>query len=181
MARRFVYYFAMSADGFIARPDGSVDWLEARPAEDYGAKAFMASVDTIVWGRRTFDQFGSTPGARDAFGKGNRHMVLSTRPPSGPPAADVEFATDASRLVTEVRGRPGKDVWVMGGAASAAALLDAGALDEIFVHVIPVLLGEGIPFLPLARRDAALTLVECRAFPDGVVRLRYRVGAGEPS
>lgn len=180
--RRFIYYFAMSADGFIARPDGSVDWLETRPAQDYGFSEFLATIDTVVWGRRTYDAFGSAPGALDALGPTARHIVLTGRPLPDPRPPQVEAATDVAALARELRARPGKDVWVMGGGASAAALLDAGALDELFVHVVPVVLGEGIPLFPPRRRDLQLSLLERPlAFPDGVVRLRYGVGSSEPS
>src|SRR5688572_7137905 len=94
MTRRLVYYCATSADGFIARKDGAVDWLEDRPAEDYGAAGFFASVDTVVWGRTTFEGYGMAPGGLDAFGDGLRHIVMTRRPP--PEGADprVEFTAE---------------------------------------------------------------------------------------
>jgi dihydrofolate reductase len=176
MARKLVYYVAASADGFIARGDGSVDWLESRPAEDYGAEGFFRSVDTIVWGRTTFEGYGMKPPGLEPFGKGTRHIVLSHRP--APQGADprVEFTSEPPKvLARRLRAAPGKDVWLMGGGASAAAFLDAGEVDEVVVHVIPVLLGTGIPLFGPAPRDVPLRLVESRAFPDGVVRLHYQV------
>jgi dihydrofolate reductase len=173
---RLVYYVAASADGFIARRDGSVDWLESRPAEDYGAEAFFASVDTIVWGRTTFEGYGMKPPGLEPFGRGTRHVVLSHRPP--PEGADprVEFTSEPpQRLAGRLRREARKDVWLMGGGASAAAFLDAGELDGLVVHVIPVLLGEGVPLFGPAARDVPLRLEEAKAFPDGVVRLRYRL------
>lgn len=174
--RKFVYYCAVSADGFIARQDGSVDWLESREAADYGIEEFMAGVDTIVWGRTTFEGYGMKPPGLEPFGKGVRHIILSHRPP--PPGADprAEFtAQPAKDLARRLRGEPGKDVWLMGGGVSAAAFLDAGQVDEVFVHVIPVLLGVGIPLFGARARDVPLELRESKSFPDGVVRLRYRV------
>lgn len=174
--RRFVYYCAVSADGFIARSDGSVDWLESRQAEDYGIEAFMETVDTILWGRTTFEGYGMKPPGLEPFGKGVRHIVLSHRPP--PPGADprVEFTAESPKAIARrLRAQAGKDVWLMGGAASAAAFLDAGAVDEVFVHVIPVLLGTGIPLFAPAPRDVQLELTGTKAFPDGVVRLVYSV------
>jgi dihydrofolate reductase len=78
--RRFLYYVAASADGFIARPDGKVDWLDSRPAADYDFKPFLDRVDTVVWGRTTFDGYGVNPPGLDAFGPALRHVVLSHRP-----------------------------------------------------------------------------------------------------
>jgi dihydrofolate reductase len=177
--RRFVYYCATSADGFIARADGSVDWLESRPAADYGFEEFAKTVDTIVWGRTTYEQYGMKPPGLEPFGPATRHIVLSHRP--APPGADprVEFTSEPpTELARRLRAEPGKDVWLMGGGASAAAFLDAGEVDEVQVHAIPVLLGAGIPLFAPAPRTVELSLTEARAFPDGVVRLAYRVRRG---
>lgn len=174
-ARRFVYYVAASADGFIARKDGSVDWLEERPAAAYGLADFLRAVDTIVWGRRTFDGSHGR-GGLEPFGPRMKHIVLTHRP--APQAADprVEFsAGPAAELARRLRSEGGQDVWLMGGAGLAASFLDAGALDEMVVHVLPVLLGEGVPLFAPSRRDVTLTLRDVRTFPDGVLRLRYDV------
>ena len=174
--RKLVYYCAVSADGFIARRDGSVDWLESRDAADYGIEGFMASVDTIVWGRTTYEGYGMKPPGLEPFGKGTRHIVLSHRPP--PKGADprAEFTSESSKAVARrLRGEQGKDVWLMGGGVSAASFLDAGEVDEVVVHVIPVLLGDGIPLFKAKPRDVQLALAETKAFPDGVVRLAWRV------
>lgn len=173
---RLVYYVAVSADGFIARKDGSVDWLESRPAEDYGAEAFFASIDTIVWGRTTFEGYGMKPPGLEAFGKGKRHVVLSHRPP--PEGADpkAEFTSEPPKaLAQRLRKEARKDVWLMGGGESAAAFLDAGELDAVFAHVIPVLLGDGIPLFGRKARDVQLALRASKAFPDGVLQVQYDV------
>lgn len=176
--RRFVYYVAASADGFIARRDGAVDWLESRPANDYGFDGFLSTVDTVVWGRTTFDGYGVRPPGLEPFGD-RRHIVLSHRP--APPALDprATFTTEApAALADRLREAPGKDVWLMGGASLARAFLDAGAVDEVVVHVIPVLIGDGIPLFAAGKGDAQLTLRETHAYPDGVVRLHYDVVHG---
>src|SRR5688572_873759 len=99
MARRLVYYCATSADGFIARPDGSVDWLESRPAADYGAEEFFRTVDTVVWGRTTFEGYGMKPPGIDAFGPGVRHIVLSHRPPPAGADPRVEFTSEPAKAL----------------------------------------------------------------------------------
>jgi len=175
--RRFVYYVAMSADGMIARADGSIDWLTSRPDADYGGATFFASVDTIVWGRRTYDH-GLVLGGLKPFGPKMRHVVVTHHPTTlkMEPGFQVETAEDPGDLADRLRKEPaGRDVWVMGGSELAGTLLDAGAVDELFIHVIPVLLGNGIPLLRPAPRDVRLSLVESKAFPDGVVRLRYAI------
>jgi dihydrofolate reductase len=166
--RRFVYYVAASADGFIARANGSVDWLDERPAAEYDFAEFTARVDTIVWGRKTYEQ-GLEKGGLAPFGDKVRHVVLSRRP-----SADPLFTTDGPRaLADRLRAEPGRDVWIMGGAELAASFLDAGAL-------IPVLLGEGIPLFAPRERNAPLRLVDSHAYKDGVLRLRYEVTRSRP-
>lgn len=81
----------------------------------------------------------------------------------------------ADGFAGRLRAQAGKDVWLMGGGVSAAAFLDAGEVHEVFVHVIPVPLGRGIPLFEAKARTVGLELIESRAFADGVVRLRYRV------
>jgi dihydrofolate reductase len=174
--RKVVYYCAVSADGFIARKDGSVDWLESRGAEDYGIAEFLQGIDTIVWGRTTFEGYGMKPPGLEPFGQGMRHIVLSHRPPPAGADPRAEFtAQPPAELARRLRAARGKGVWLMGGGASAAGFLDAGEVDELFVHVIPVLLGDGIPLFAAKPRDVPLELLESKAFPDGVVRLRYGI------
>lgn len=172
--RRFVYYCAVSADGFIARQDGKVDWLEGNAPGDYGFDAFLAGVDTIVWGRTTYEGYGMAPPGLAPFGAATRHIVMTRRPP--PRGADprVEFTAEAPQaLARRLRAEGGRDVWLMGGGVSAGAFLDAGEVDELFVHVIPVLLGDGIRLFTAAPTTQVIRLVEAKAFPDGVVRLHY--------
>lgn len=173
-----MYYVAMSADGFIARSDGAVDWLDARPPADYGFEAFLQGIGTIVWGRRTFDAYGRRHGLA-IFGKGKRHLVLTHDPAAAEPFEGVAFTAEpmpalARRLRSEPAGAA-DGVWVMGGADSAASLLEAGALDEVLVHVIPVLLRDGIPLFRRGQGDVGLRLRDAYAHPDGVVRLHYDV------
>lgn len=175
--RRFLYYVAASADGFIARPDGAVDWLESRPATDYGFEGFLGTVDTVVWGRTTFDGYGVRPPGLEPFGAGMRHVVVSHRPPpAGFRDPRATFTADApEQVAARLREAPGRDIWIMGGAKLARAFLDAGAVDEVIVHVIPVLLGAGIPLFAPGEGDVQLRLVETHPYPDGTVRMHYAV------
>ncbi|MEA3199717.1 MAG: hypothetical protein QOE90_1145 [Thermoplasmata archaeon] len=173
--RRFVYYVAASADGFIARANGSVDWLEERPAAEYDFAEFTARIDTIVWGRKTYEQ-GLEKGGLAPFGDAARHVVLSRKRHDDP-----LFTTESPAALTDrLRAEPGKDVWIMGGAELAASFLDAGALDEVVVHVIPILLGEGIPLFAPRERSAQLKLMGSHAYKDGVLRLGYEVTRRRP-
>lgn len=173
--RKIIYYAATSADGYIARPDGDVAWLDRpRPKGSYGMGAFFKSVDTVLMGRETYD-VGRRFGQEGHPGKKN-YVFSRTRRRSR--SGVVEFVRGpVGDFARRLRSEKGKDIWLMGGASLAASFLDEGQLDELFIHVIPVLIGEGIPLVQTRRRSTQLSLVSTHAFPDGVVRLHYSVQA----
>jgi dihydrofolate reductase len=169
--RRIIAYLATSADGYIARPDGSVDWLDRPwPKGNYGMGAFLRSIDTVVYGRKTFD-LGKGLGA--PFMPGVRTIVVS-RTLRAEDVPDAELVRgDIAGAAARWKSEPGKNIWLMGGAELFGSFLDAGALDELTVHVVPVLIGSGIPLLRAERQTTEMRLVSTRAYPDGVVRLHY--------
>jgi dihydrofolate reductase len=177
--RRIIAYLAISADGFIARTDGDVGWLEREdPADRYGMPAFLRSIDTIVIGRVTWEVGQKLGGA---LVDGKRNIILSrTLPFHAAPGATIENV-EVADLARRLRSEKGKNVWVMGGAQIFGAFLDAGELDDIILHVIPVLIGEGIPLLNPARRQTELKLKSSRRFANGVVRLHYQIDRSAPS
>jgi RimJ/RimL family protein N-acetyltransferase/dihydrofolate reductase len=181
---RTVYYVAASADGFIARPDGGVDWLEPFPPNEFGAEAFMAGVGGVVLGRTTYQQslgFGPWPyGARPG-------LVVSGRPLAGLPAG--VRAVDPGQAVaglTVLRTEVAGETWIVGGAQTARLFLDAGQIDEVELYVIPRLLGAGVPLFAPDAPDtpsapaAALSLIDARTLALGVVMLRWAVSWAPP-
>jgi dihydrofolate reductase len=179
-ARKIVVYIAASADGYIARPDGDVEWLNRRPrTADYGMREFYGSIDTIVYGRKTYDwamAYWRKKGKKDGqFDRKVTNYVFSRRPPKRP-APGVQFVEGPVKaFARRLRATPGKDIWMMGGGGIIASFLDAGEIDEFDIHVMPVFIGEGIPLIAPRHRDVPLKLRQCRKYPDGVVRLRYQV------
>ena len=170
--RKIVVYIATSADGFIARPDGSVDWLNRpRTAGDYGMGAFRRSIDSIVLGRKTYE-FGLQHGAR--FETQPKHYVFSRNATGLVRAPGVELVSEEpAAFAKHLRAQPGKNIWMMGGAALIGAFVDQDQIDEFIIHIIPTFIGEGIPLLGSGRRDIQLSLRSCKHFSDGVVRLHY--------
>lgn len=174
--RKIIVSVAMSTDGFIARPDGDVAWLDRPgPKRDYGMGQFFKTIDTILWGRKTYDK-GIEMGMKSGdFGPGvknylfSRHARKSLLP--GFERARETVKTFAQRL----RAQPGKDIWMMGGGGIIASFLDEGEIDEFRLHVIPILIGEGIPLIQPRHRSIPLKLRSSKAFPDGVVELNYQV------
>jgi dihydrofolate reductase len=175
--RRIIAYLATSTDGYIARPDGDVGWLDRpRTAGDYDMAEFYRSIDTIVWGRKTYD-FGVRMGA--PFDPKKHNYVLSRHPPAEP-VGNVEFVTEPiAAFVRRLRETKGSNIWLMGGAELFASFLDVEALDELIIHVVPILIGEGIPLLTPRRRATRLALMSSRSFADGVVQLHYSVDRGK--
>lgn len=166
--RKFIVYLATSADGFIARPDGGVDFLDRPwPEHQYGMPQFLESIDTIVMGHKSYGSGGGGGG----FGK-KKIYVMSHTPQK---AKKAEFFSDASALAKKLRAVEGKHVWLFGGAQSIAAFLDAGEVDEIMMFVVPVLIGEGLPLIAPKHRSVELKLVEAKPFEDGVVLMHYAV------
>jgi len=172
--RKIIVYIATSVDGYIARPDGNVDWLNRpMPKDGYGMTAFARSVDTILWGRKTYD-FAAKMGGVGVYGK-VKHYAFSRQPPADP-LPGVEFVFESiPEFVGKLKAVRGKNIWMMGGAAIIASFLDAGAIDEFSIHVIPVMIGEGIPLVAPRHRNIPLELISARSFPDGVVHLNYSV------
>jgi dihydrofolate reductase len=171
--RRIILYVAVSADGFIARPDGDVAWLDRpRTAGDYGMAAFYKTIDTVLMGRKTYE-VGLKFGQKAYAGKKNYVFSRTLRPTA---KARVEIVSgDVGELAWKLRSEEGKHIWLVGGAELAAAFLDVGQLDELIIHVIPTLVGDGIPLIQPRHRSVELTLVSTRAYRDGVVRLHYAV------
>ena len=174
MSRKIIYYVAVSADGFIARPDGAVDWLDRpQPTGGYGMAEFDKTVDTLILGRKTYD-FAVQHGMKDPY-PGKKSYVFS-RTLKQPASDKVEIVTeDAGSFARRLRAQKGKDIWLMGGGEIAAAFLDAGELDEVNAHVIPVLIGEGIPLFAPRHRNLPLKLLRTETFPDGAVLMHYAV------
>jgi dihydrofolate reductase len=179
--RKIIVYIATSADGFIARSDGSVDWLDRpSPKGNYGMGAFYKSIDTILWGRKTCDMaidFQKKGVAGSAFDTKVKNYVFTRSIPQSPAPAGVEFVSEPIKTFAKrLRKKKGKDIWMMGGAGIIASFLDEGEIDEFMIHVIPVFIGEGIPLIAAGRRSVPLKLISCTKFTDGVVKLHYAVG-----
>jgi dihydrofolate reductase len=174
--RKIIVYIATSADGYIARPDGDVGWLDRpRPKGNYGMGAFFKTIDTILWGRKTYSKGLEMGMKASGFGPGIKNYVFS-RQHQESRAPAFEFVDGPIKpFVQQLRKQPGKNIWMMGGGEIIASFLDEGEIDEFSIHLIPILIGEGIPLIQPRHRTVRLQLLSTKAFPDGVVHLNYRV------
>jgi dihydrofolate reductase len=173
--RKVIVHIGTSADGYIARPDGDLEWLTSRPAPAgfYGINAFMRSIDTMLLGRKTYDA-SLRMGAK--FDSKGRYIIFSRHaPPAGAPSG-VEFVSGAlGPFVRRLRAQPGKDIWLMGGGELIASGLDEHVIDEFVISMAPVFIGDGIPLIARRHRHVPLELHSIERFDDGLVQLHYHV------
>lgn len=163
-------YIAVSADGYIARADGGIDWLRPYETGDYGYRAFYDSVQALVMGRKTYEQalsFGEWPYPDKPSYVYTRRLQTSPRP-------DVLFTRDPpATLLARLQAQGVTRVWLVGGGDLIATFRASQRIDEYWLFVIPLLLGDGIPLFGTGPAED-LALVETQAFPTGVTLLRYR-------
>jgi len=172
-------FIATSLDGFIARKDGSIDWLHSANArvpsdEDCGYNAFIDSVDVLVIGRNTYELSLTFP--QWPYGS-KRVVVLSSRSVRIP--SEVSEIVSASSeapadLVRRLSSQAATHLYIDGGV-TIQRFLEAGLIDELTITVIPVLLGEGRSLFGPLGGDIRLTHVSTKAYEFGYVQNRYRV------
>jgi len=168
-------FIATSLDGYIARPDGGIDWLAVveRPGEDYGYRRFYDSVGALVMGRKTYDIARGFPEWPYA---GKRCVVLTHAAPAPgqvPGGVELHSGDPAPLLGRLAKGGVAR-VYVDGGAV-IRQFLDAGLIDDVTLSIIPVVLGDGIRLFQGGMAERRLRLRESRSFPSGLVQVEYEV------
>jgi dihydrofolate reductase len=163
-------FIASSVDGYIARRDGGLGWLEsaALPDEDYGYHEFLETVDALAMGRGTYDHIASI----DPLPFGGRPLFVFThRPP--PPRAGVTFWRASPREALARWSEQGlRRVYVDGGRL-ISDFLAAGLIDDLVLTTVPLLLGDGLPLFHVLPGPVALELVDVRSWPSGFVNRTY--------
>jgi dihydrofolate reductase len=167
--RKIVLSLGISLDGYVARPDGAVDFLFM--PKDYSNAEFFKSVDVAFMGRKTYEA-GMKMGGIFSRWKMEFYVFSKTLPVGE--RDGVRFVKDSpERLVQELRKKPGKDIWHMGGGELAREFLRMDLVDEIRLGIVPVLLGEGIPLFPSGFPQREFLLTECKSYSKGMVSLVY--------
>jgi dihydrofolate reductase len=169
MGRRLRYHVAVSLDGFMAGPNGEYDWIGTDPSIDFAA--IYREFDTFVMGRKTYEVMRAQGG--DGSVPGKEVVVFSRTLPSESRKGIRIVNDDPREVVTALKARPGRDIWLFGGGSLFRPLLDAGLVDTVEVAVIPVLLGAGVPLLPPGA-STRLVLADQKKLPtSGIVALAW--------
>jgi dihydrofolate reductase len=180
---RITIHMAASLDGFIARRDGSVDWLETSDNFEGGdtmtpesVAEFFRTIDCYVMGSRTYETALEFEAKGLGWSYGDKPTFVLTRRPLRKTRSTVEFCSgDLGRLVGE-RLKPNfRNIWFVGGGEVSAECLRLRLADEVRYSIVPMLIGNGISFFQGLDKDVALHLLEATAYQSGMVALRYEV------
>lgn len=165
-------YIATSIDGYIARKDGELDWLQYghEGDEDYGFKKFIQSIDALILGRKTYQVVS---GFDEWPYKGKRVIVLSHTLKEVRKEAEL-FSGQLTDLLSKLHSENIRHVWVDGGV-TASKFLEAGLVDELTISIIAMILGSGIPLFSVMNREHKCRLISTQSFPSGLVQLKYEL------
>jgi dihydrofolate reductase len=169
MPVRFAVFIATSLDGFIARPDGSLDWLTPFESEEHGYAAFFASIDTLVIGRGTYETVLAFP----QWPYGDKRVIVCTTRPASPAHGEELWSGPPRELAQRLEREGARRVYLDGGMLIRGFLRAGIAVEEITVNVIPVILGAGRPLFESGLPGIQLRLIEAKGFASGLVQLRY--------
>ena len=171
--RRVVLYIATSLDGYIAKPDGGIEWLSVvdRQGEDYGYGEFIRTIDTVILGRKTFDMIHSKG---IEFPHRDKKCYVITRQEKPPDKNIIFYHDNIAELVCKLKSTPGKNIFCDGGAEIVNSLMRNDLIDDYIISVIPVFLGKGLRLFDDYRKKMDLKLIYSKSFASGLVQSHYR-------
>lgn len=169
--RKIRLFIATSLDGYIARTSGEIDWLFTDA--DYGYTEFYDQIDTLLIGRKTYEQvltFGEYPYP------GKKAYVFSQHPPTGENEF-VEFVTgDWTAFINQLRQQQGGDIWLVGGGQLIQFCLKQGLVDELILAIHPLILGDGIPLIVQDESlGVQLSLKQVKTYDSGLLQVFYEI------
>lgn len=171
--RKVILYIAASLDGYIAKPNNDLSFLSMvqQDGEDYGYAGFIKTIDTVILGRKTYD-WVMTQVAE--FPHADKESYIITQTPK-PPIGNINFYSGSLKsLITTLKKKEGKNIFIDGGAQVVNELLKDALIDEFYISIIPVLLGGGVRLFGDGRPEQRLQLVSATSFKKGLVQLYYK-------
>jgi len=170
--RKVILYIAMSLDGYIATPDNGLEFLSLveEKDQDYSYKDFVNTVDTVIVGRKSYDKVLSMG---MEYPHTDKNLYIITRTPRPTVGSTTFYTGDLKELVSDLKRNEGKDIYVDGGAEIANEMLSENLIDEFYISVIPVLLGNGISLFNSSRPQVRLKLISTKSYNKGLVQLHY--------
>jgi dihydrofolate reductase len=174
--RKIILALAVSLDGYIARENGDVDWLKMQDLTEAAdeSKEFFASIDTIFFGRATYEK-GLEMGGGANFGDGIKCCVF-TRSPRTSDDANVQFVSEnVVEFVKDIKRSNGKNILLMGGGKIAAKFFAENLIEEMILGIQPVILGAGIPLFVSPQKQIELERTDVKLRKSGTVQISYRV------
>ena len=172
--RKLILQLAVSLDGFIEGPNGEYDWCFTD--QDYGMTDFLARVDSMLLGRKSYELTQSMgEEAMAPFSKLTPYIVSTTLP--GVKEGEILIKENAEEAVKELKNAQGKDIWLFGGASLTTSMFNAGLIDEIILAVHPVILGRGKPLFTNINNRTALILKNATTYNSGLVMLTYTLAS----
>lgn len=173
MRRKVILYTAQSIDGYIAKENGAIDWLEKEEfgldSEDFGYKNFYDSVDTTIMGKNTYDQIRGFDGPFPYSDKKN--FVLTHHIDLDDHVSPTQ--EDLTVLIPSLQAQEGKNIWLVGGGIINAEFAKLGLIDELILTIIPTALGKGVSLFEELELDVLFDLSSVRSYENGFVQLRY--------
>ncbi|MDQ0174984.1 dihydrofolate reductase family protein [Bacillus chungangensis] len=174
MSRKVVLYIAISMDGYIADEHGNINWIERHVEtleEDYHYETFFSKIDTVILGRKTYDQIVNELSPNAYPYKGTKSYVLTSKKEEN--QEEIAFVNeDVIELVSKLKKETGKDIWIVGGSQIAMSLVKENMIDEYQIAIIPVLLGKGIPLFTPFNKEIGLRLKSVDA-KNGIIYTKY--------
>lgn len=172
--RKVILYIAMSLDGYIAKKNGGVGWLNGDGSEPDAMGSypkFYESVDTIVMGWNTYHQITTELAPNNWPYKRRKSYVITHREKENEP--EIVFVNDdLIELIEKLKKQSEKNIWICGGAGIAQQLIKANMIDEFYFSIIPTILGKGIRLLPDLQDELQIKLVKTESY-NGIVDLVY--------
>lgn len=173
--KKIILYSAVSLDGFIARENGELDWLDALPNPgniDYGYGEFYSGIDTVVMGRRTYEEVLGF-GVEWPYPDRKSYVVSHKTNVSIQTPNTYLLHGELTQEMEKLKNEKGKNIWLAGGGILNTSFLNADLVDEMIITVMPIIIGAGLPLFPNAPKETKFKLKRTTPFESGAVNLEY--------